>query len=583
MPRLSSGLGYFIMRFFGFLGRLSLQVRMAAGLCAIIGAATIGLSYWASHMVDRGMAQEAIAEQNSAMKLAAHLLRGAQSNVEVLHSTKGVDRVRMTSVPDMPDHQIVDTVSRIIGGAATIFRFDAAKGDYVRITTSVKRPDGSRAVGTTLGTANPVFAALREGKVFSGEAMILGLPYFAQYVPIITQDNAVGGILFVGIRKDESQALGQQISFGILVGALLMALGAGLLGMVMTRQGLKPLERLAASVKEIASDRLANPVSDQDRQDVFGEAARAVETLRLAQIEKAKLRDQEQAAASRLRRADDLESATNELELVVENSVNQVMNMTGTLRQNVDVLRAAAEKTTSQVTQANAASASSADGVRLAASAAEELNSVIGEISQQIAQGATVTASAVTAMEHTRGLVSALDKSSYRIGEVVTLITSIAEQTNLLALNATIEAARAGEAGRGFAVVAQEVKQLAAQTAKATDEIRRQVEDMQGATRESVGAINGIGETISTISSITTSIAGAVEEQSAATREIARSIGEAAAAAQQVASAIGTVDEAAHDTAKAASSLEKGADGMLVTVEAMKDEVSRQLSRLQAA
>ncbi len=208
---------------------------------------------------------------------------------------------------------------------------------------------------------------------------------------------------------------------------------------------------------------------------------------------------------------------------------------------------------------------------------------MISEISQQVTQGASVASDAVTAMEKARGLIGALDRSSQRIGEVVTLITSIAEQTNLLALNATIEAARAGEAGRGFAVVAAEVKQLAAQTAKATDDIRRQIEDMQGAARESAHAVEGIGETISSISAITTSIAGAVEEQTAATREIARSIGEAAAASQQVAGAIGAVEKAARDAAGAAVALETGADGMTSTVETMRDQLNRQIQRIKAA
>lgn len=570
-------------RVFELWGRMSLQLRLALGICLIIGVSTFGLSIWATHMIDRGMTNKAIAEQNSAMKLAAHLLRTGQPNVEVMHSPTGVDRIRMAVVPDMTDHQLVDTVSRIIGGVATVFRFDAGRGDYVRVSTSVKRPDGARAVGTVLGTSNPVFAAVRSGQVFSGEAVILGTAHFAQYVPIMTADGSVGGILFVGIRKAESLELGQQISFGIVVGAALMVLLAALGAMFMTRQGLKPLGRLVDSVGLIAADKIGAAVPDQERKDAFGEAARATETLRLALVDKAKMRAQEQATLSKLRRAEDLEAATSELGRAVDGSAHAVMNVTGKLRDSADMLRGAAEQTQTQVNAANLASATAAEGVRVASSAADQLNGVIAEIAQQAAHGSQTTATAVSAMEHTRQLVTQLDRSSGRIGEVVTLITSIAEQTNLLALNATIEAARAGEAGRGFAVVAQEVKQLAAQTAKATDEIRRQVEDMQGATRESVGAINGIGETISTISHITTSIAGAVEEQSAATREIARSIGDAANASKAVSDAIGAVDAAAAETARAVKLLESGADSVLATVETMQDEVSRQIHRIVAA
>jgi methyl-accepting chemotaxis protein len=221
--------------------------------------------------------------------------------------------------------------------------------------------------------------------------------------------------------------------------------------------------------------------------------------------------------------------------------------------------------------------------VRIAAAAAEELNSVIADISQQISQGSSVTAAAVTAMDTTRERVGVLATSSSRIGEVVTLITNIAEQTNLLALNATIEAARAGEAGRGFAVVAQEVKQLASQTARATDEIRRQVEEMQTATQQAVGAIGGIGETIAMIDKITVSIAGAVEQQGAATHEIARSISDAASSSAEVTSAIVAVDRASKKTSFAAGDLEAAADNVMQTAEVLRHAVREHIASIKVA
>jgi methyl-accepting chemotaxis protein len=285
----------------------------------------------------------------------------------------------------------------------------------------------------------------------------------------------------------------------------------------------------------------------------------------------------------RVQRAEQIASAARNLNHAVEASVSSVLETTTLLRANAEELRQAAELTAWQLGAASTASAGSADSVRIAAAAAEELNSVIADISQQISQGSSVTAEAVTAMDTTRELVGVLAASSTRIGEVVTLITSIAEQTNLLALNATIEAARAGEAGRGFAVVAQEVKQLASQTARATDEIRRQVEEMQTATQQAVGAIGGIGETIAMIDKITISIAGAVEQQGAATQEIARSISDAAGSSADVTSAILAVDQASNRTSSAAGELEAAADSVMQTADTLRQAVGLHISSIKAA
>jgi methyl-accepting chemotaxis protein len=220
--------------------------------------------------------------------------------------------------------------------------------------------------------------------------------------------------------------------------------------------------------------------------------------------------------------------------------------------------------------------------VQTVAAAAEELSSSIQEISRQVDQSTSVAGSAVEEAERTTQLVQGLTDAAQRIGEVVRLINSIASQTNLLALNATIEAARAGEAGKGFAVVAGEVKNLANQTAKATDEISGQIQTVQTATKEAAAAITGIGSTIGKMSEISAAIAAAVEQQGAATREIARNIQQAAAGTSEVMDTIGTVTTAAQTTETSAHEVLSAAGQLSQRASALTADIDRFLTVVRA-
>jgi len=201
------------------------------------------------------------------------------------------------------------------------------------------------------------------------------------------------------------------------------------------------------------------------------------------------------------------------------------------------------------------------------------MTSSINEISRQVKESSKIATEAVKQAEETDGRINELSKAAVRIGDVVKLINSVAEQTNLLALNATIEAARAGEAGGGFAVVAQEVKALAAQTAKATEEISSQIGGMQTATQESVAAIKAIGATIAKTSEISSTIAAAVEGQDAAAQEIARNVGEAAKGTAKVASNITDVNRGASDTGTASAQVLPSAQSLSNESNRLKLEV----------
>jgi methyl-accepting chemotaxis protein len=257
--------------------------------------------------------------------------------------------------------------------------------------------------------------------------------------------------------------------------------------------------------------------------------------------------------------------------------------MATNLRASAVQLRDGAEMTATQMSLMGDSAHISSENVRVAAAAAEELSTVISEIARQIERGSSSASATVKAMSTTTRMIEKLDISSRKIGDVVALIMAVAEQTNLLALNATIEAARAGEAGRGFAVVAQEVKQLASQTASATDEIRRQIDAMQTSTREAVQAMAGLGLQIGDIDQITIAIAGAIEQQSAATDEIARSISAAAQSSAALGSVMDRVSQASVETAAAGAQVDSAADAMMVQVNTLKVSIDNAVARLYAA
>jgi methyl-accepting chemotaxis protein len=207
----------------------------------------------------------------------------------------------------------------------------------------------------------------------------------------------------------------------------------------------------------------------------------------------------------------------------------------------------------------------------------------VREIGQQVEHSSKISSQAVIEAAKTNTTVEGLAKTAQRIGDVVQLIETIAGQTNLLALNATIEAARAGDAGKGFAVVASEVKSLASQTAKATEEIRVQIGEIQGATGQTVEAIRSIGATIRQMSEIATTIASAVEEQGAATREIATNVHQAAQGTSDIATNIEGVSRAASDTGAAATQVLGAAGELSRQAETLRHDVDEFLATVRAA
>ena len=370
---------------------------------------------------------------------------------------------------------------------------------------------------------------------------------------------------------------------GLLIAVLLLS--SIVIAWFVARSVIKPLSRLKLRMDGLSKGELNLPVADVERPDEIGEMARTVEVFKEAMVETNRLRVEQveteqrqtqQRKADMHRMADSFEGAVGQIIATVSSASAELENSAG-------VLTSTATRSETLATKVAGASEEASSNVQSVASATEELSSSVHEISRQVQESARMANAAVEQARQTNGRVGELSAAASHIGDVVELINTIAGQTNLLALNATIEAARAGEAGRGFAVVASEVKALAEQTAKATGEIGQQINGIQAATEESVGAIREISGTIEKLSEIASTIAAAVEEQGAATQEISRNVQRAAEGTMQVSSNIADVQRGASETGSASSQVLSAAKSLSGDSSHLKLEVGKFLSSVRAA
>jgi methyl-accepting chemotaxis protein len=347
----------------------------------------------------------------------------------------------------------------------------------------------------------------------------------------------------------------------------------------------RPLTNVIGIVTALSQGDTDVEVSGQQRRDEIGQVAKALQVFKDNMIETARLRGEQEELKQRSdsekkavlgKLADDFESAVGEI-------VRTVSSASTELEAAATTLSNAADTTQKLSASVAAASEQASANVQSVASASEEMTSSITEIGRQVQESTRIANAAVEQAQKTDERITKLSQLASRVGDVTQLITTIAEQTNLLALNATIEAARAGEAGKGFAVVAQEVKALAAQTGKATNEISGQIAEMQSATQDSVVAIKEIGGTIAQISKIASVIAAAVEEQGATTQEISRNVQQAAAGTSQVASSVTDVNRGAGETGAASSQVLSSAQSLANESNRLKLEMDRFLATVRAA
>lgn len=364
---------------------------------------------------------------------------------------------------------------------------------------------------------------------------------------------------------------------GILL--LLAVVIANLIG----RSISKPIQTLNEAMQQLASGDTTGHIGMDERRDEIGDMAKTVKVFQenARQVEKLKAEQAEMERRAAIEKKQAMEKMANDFEQSVGQIVNIVASAATQLQSNAKHLSEMADQTNRQSAAVAAATEEASSSVSTVASATEELSASIGEINRQVTESSRVAQDAVSEVKKTDDTVSTLSEAAAQIGDVVKLIQDIAEQTNLLALNATIEAARAGEAGKGFAVVASEVKNLATQTARATEEISKKIVTVQSVSNDSVTAIRGIGKTIEHISEITGAIAGAIHEQTAATKEISNNVQQASAGTNEVSSNIVNVTHAAAESRGAADEVLQASNELSKQAERLRSEIKAFMSKVR--
>jgi methyl-accepting chemotaxis protein len=468
----------------------------------------------------------------------------------------------------------VDNAKRRFGVDLAVYRFDG------KVFTSIASTLGDSSIATQ-DELKGVFegAALRRDATFNGHPAAL---YLGQIKNYAGQPVAV-----IELVKDttEYEAAAASAQRSLILGTLAILAGAVVLAFLLGRGLSRPLAAITAVMNRLSSGDTDVAIPGGDRKDELGTMAVTVDVFRRSMIEARAMREAQEAAKQQteLEKKALQRQMADRFEADVKGVVGAVALATQDMQRVAGEITRSVNGTSERAAAAAIASGEASTSVGSVAAATEELASSVAEIGRQVTHSSGVADAAVIKAGQTTEMVGSLAAAGEKIGDVLRLIGAIASQTNLLALNATIEAARAGEAGRGFAVVASEVKELASQTAKATEEIAGQVTAIQSATGDCVIAIGGISDTIREISGIATTIAAAVEEQDSATREIARSVQQAAAGTTEVSLNVAGASQAADQSRLLADNVLVASGELSQHATALLDSVDTFLAGLRDA
>ncbi len=453
-------------------------------------------------------------------------------------------------------NELLDRFTTDTGGVATIFQGD------VRIATNVKKPDGSRGIGTNLAKGVVYQTVFESKKMYAGPATVLERPYVTAYDPIFGEDGKVIGILFVGLPESSFRTDLYSIIMMLYVTAAGVTLVLACLQTWIVRRQMKVLSGVQNAIYRLSENDLTVDVPGSERSDEIGRMAKAVIGFKdnAARVDEMTRREEVRRRESEQERRQGLLEMARKVESESRSAVNSVIGQSEAMADEADRMALSAAAVADSCRAAAAAAEMSESNSQAVAAAAEQLSASIHEIAGQIGKSGQIIRDTTGAVDRSQEVIGRLSTAVGEISQIAALINDIASQTNLLALNATIEAARAGDAGKGFAVVANEVKHLANQTARATDDINNRIAQIQATTGEAVRSVSAIAAVVSDVEEMSTALASGVEEQSAATAEIARSVNNMSHSAHDVAKQISIVADEALATGRRADQVKQGTD-----------------------